>query len=250
MAKRPPKRTAAPKHKLLRAAAADGACAAALVLISSTFVKLTPILAAQLKLSPTVSGLGLLTALLLVMVPISKLLGGAANNPALNAALYVAGQGTFKEHIVRVVGQAAGGIAAAAAAHLLLPSDWQHTLSSLALGLRPGSDLLSGVACEFVLGSVLAFTILCSGDLNSRFWQVWLPTISTLVAIHAGQSTSGPSLNPVYTLSWHVFYGLQTPAEHLLVYWAAPLLSGVFGGFAYLGFTEFQRRRLQKRKAE
>lgn len=109
------------------------------------------------------------------------------------------------------------------------------------MGLRPGADLLGGAACEAILGALLAFTVLFSGDLQSSFWQLWTPLIATVFAVKAGQSTSGPSLNPAYCLAWHFHYGLQSPAEHLLVYWVVPILSGLFGGWAYLGYQQFRR---------
>ena len=45
---------------------------------------------------------------------------------ANNAAIYAIGKGSAKEHVVRAVGQALGGIAGAAIARLALPSDWQQ----------------------------------------------------------------------------------------------------------------------------
>jgi hypothetical protein len=40
-------------------------------------------------------------------------------------------------------------------------------LSGNALGLRPGTGLLGGAACEFVLGALLAFVVLWSAQLRS-----------------------------------------------------------------------------------
>ena len=120
-------------------------------------------------------------------------------------------------------------------------------MGSLAIGLRPGVALLSGAACEAVLSALLAFAVLASGNLRSPVLQHWLPIASTVLAIKAGEPITGPALNPVLSSSWHVWYGVQGMAEHLFVFWAAPMLASLFGAWAYLGFKQWWQQ--QKRKA-
>lgn len=54
---------------------------------------------------------------------------------------------------------------------------------------------------------------------------------------------AGPSLNPAVTLGWELVYQQQSRAEHLAVFWAAPLVAGLMGGWAYIGMREFSARK-------
>lgn len=160
----------------------------------------------------------------------------------------------------------------------------------MAVGLRPGVTLLEGVACEFILGSLLAFVVLLAGQLKSSALKLWIPLIATVVAVKAGASYTGPSLNPgapaavlalekrafccmtsgshqlhpallpsspgsscpvaAFTFSWVFVYELQSPAEHLLVFWLAPIASGLFGGFAFRGYQLFQQDRTRRQQQQ
>jgi glycerol uptake facilitator-like aquaporin len=66
----------------------------------------------------------------------------------------------------------------------------------MAVGLRPGVTLLEGAACEFILGSLLAFVVLLAGQLKSSSLKLWTPLLATVVAVKVGGEYSGPSLNP------------------------------------------------------
>eukprot|EP00891_Asterochloris_glomerata_P004832 jgi/Astpho2/4832/gw1.00068.38.1_t len=37
-------------------------------------------------------------------------------------------------------------------------------------------------------------------------------------------------MNPAYTFAWHFQMQVQTTREHVLVYWAAPLLGSLLAG--------------------
>ena len=68
-----------------------------------------------------------MVVLLAVMAPLCVVvLGGALNNPANNAFCWAAGRGSAGEHLVRVVGQAAGGVSGVWLAQALLPPEWQR----------------------------------------------------------------------------------------------------------------------------
>lgn len=52
--------------------------------------------------------------------------------------------------------------------------------------------------------------------------------------------------------SSYSWYGIQGLAEHLLVFWASPMLASLFGAWAYLGFKHWQqlRRKAAARKQQ
>jgi hypothetical protein len=52
---------------------------------------------------------------------------------------------------------------------LLLPA--RRELGGSAIGVRAGSGLMEGAACEFVLGSLLTFVVLYAGEFKSRWVQ-------------------------------------------------------------------------------
>lgn len=54
-----------------------------------------------------------------------------------------------------------------------------------------------------------------------------------------------------FAFVWSFLYpGSQSAAEHLLVYWAAPLASGLFGGWCFLGWQQFTAQRRQEQEPE
>ena len=163
------------------------------------------------------------------------------------------------------------------------------------MGLRPGVGLLEGCACEFVLGSLLAFVVLLSAQSRSGWvggwwwWgsggvgpavpacrglqeartaslyltsplcgpvppmppacsalRLWVPLLATVVAVKAGERLTGPCLNPAFSLSWlAAFPHQQGVAEHLAVFWAAPVAAGLFGGWAFKGWQQQQCAAVQ-----
>ncbi|EFN50884.1 hypothetical protein CHLNCDRAFT_59382 [Chlorella variabilis] len=240
----------APSITSSRKAFCDFAVTALFIGVTASFVELSKHVSPSLGLSPGGAGLALTLLLLVVLVPVCEQLGGALFNPANNAFLYATGQGSGQEHILRSVAQAVGGVVGALLATALLPVSWTRELSVMAVGLRPGVTLLEGVACEFILGSLLAFVVLLAGQLKSSALKLWIPLIATVVAVKAGASYTGPSLNPAFTFSWVFVYELQSPAEHLLVFWLAPIASGLFGGFAFRGYQLFQQDRTRRQQQQ
>lgn len=201
------------------------------------------------------AALVLTLTLLVVLGGACEAAGGVLYNPANSAMLFALGKGSTSEHLVRSVAQSAGGVAGALLAQTLLPAHWAKGFSGMALGLRSGVGLLDGAACEFVLGLLLAFAVLWSGQLQSSALKIVLPLAATVVAVIAGAHLTGPSLNPAFTFAWNFLYPSQRLAESLLVFWVAPLASGLFGGWAFLGWQQWSAERSgsaqqQRAKAE
>lgn len=51
-----------------------------------------------------------------------------------------------------------------------------------------------------------------------------------------------------FTFAFVFLYPLQTPLEHLIVYWVAPIAAAVFGGLAFRGYQQLCAER-EKRQA-
>ncbi|KAL4420859.1 hypothetical protein ABPG77_002818 [Micractinium sp. CCAP 211/92] len=242
--KKPPRPSARAKPTAARLVAIDGLATAIFVFGAAAISHLAKHAAPLLGLSAPGAGLALMLALLIVMGPACEAMGGAIFNPANNLALlYAQGQGSLWQHTGRSVGQAIGGVAGVLLARALLPPGWTDNLAAMAEGLRPSVGLLEGAACEFVLGSLLAFVVLWAGQLRSSLLKLWIPLAATVVAVKAGEGLTGPSLNPVFTFAFHFVYLKQDFWEHVVVYWVAPLAAGLFGGWAFRGWQQWAAER-------
>ncbi|PRW60180.1 aquaporin SIP1-2 [Chlorella sorokiniana] len=197
------------------------------------------------------TGIALVLALLVAMGPVCERLGGgqpALYNPANNSFVWATGSGTAREHIVRSVAQACGAVGGVLLARALLPPEWTKHLSGLGAGVRPGYGLLDGAACEFVLGLLITFIVLVCNELQNSTLKLWLPLLATVVAVKAGEHVSGPSLNSAFTFAFAYLYPAQSVVEHVFVYWVAPVAAGVFGGWCFLGYQQWQRQRQQAQR--
>ena len=57
------------------------------------------------------------------------------------------------------------------------------------------------------------------------------------------------SLAPAaFTFAWVFVFPRQSAAEHLFVYWLAPLAAGAFGGWAFRGWQQFDAERRQEQQ--
>ncbi|KAL4424377.1 hypothetical protein ABPG75_001678 [Micractinium tetrahymenae] len=239
--KRPPR---ASKPSTTRQAAVDGLATAIFVFAAAVISHLAKPAASLLGLSVPGTGLALMLVLLVAMGPACEAMGGAIFNPANNLALlYAQGQGSLRQHTARSIGQAIGGVAGVLLARMLLPPAWTDNLAAMAVGLRPNVGLLAGAACEFVLGALLAFIVLWAGQLRSSLLKLWVPLVATVLAVKAGEDLTGPSLNPVFTFAFHFIYPTQDFWEHVVVYWVAPLAAGLFGGWAFRGWQQWEADR-------
>ena len=99
-------------------------------------------------------------------------------------------------------------------------------------GTRMACALASWRACP-----VPALPSACPRFLSCLFkpraWQrLWLCKGQRLQAyIAATLCVPGPSLNPAFTFGWEMVYQQQSRAEHLAVFWVAPVAAGLFGGW-------------------
>jgi hypothetical protein len=105
-------------------------------------------------LQPSGAALGLTLLLLIALVPVCAYLGGALCNPQNNAFLFATGHGSGKEHVVRSLAQAAGGMVGAWLAIELLPGSWSRwgvgRESKAYMCTSPLAYLPANILCLFV----------------------------------------------------------------------------------------------------
>ena len=53
-----------------------------------------------------------------------------------------------------------------------------------------------------------------------------------------------------FTFSWVFIYPEQSLAEHFFVYWLAPVAAGLFGGWAFLGWQQFEAARSRQQQQQ
>ena len=57
-----------------------------------------------------------------------------------------------------------------------------------------------------------------------------------------------PLAPAAFTFAWVFVFPRQSAAEHLFVYWLAPLAAGAFGGWAFRGWQQFDAERRQEQQ--
>ncbi|KAK9810940.1 hypothetical protein WJX73_010268 [Symbiochloris irregularis] len=234
---------------LFGAVLGDGIATAAFVFISSVWDELGEALS-DTGIPPLAAGLAVVVAGLAVFEPIGQRLGGhgASWNPATSACFAAAGKGGAFQHTIRTVGQTLGAVGGSAAAFYLVPSSWQGKFKSLGGGLRPGVSLTAGLTCELLLGFLLHTIVMWSISMRNKKWGFLTPLIATIFLVLAGMELTGPSLNPAVTFAWAVHHRQHALREHLLVFWAGPILGGLLAGWVWRWGTAPTRSPSPKRK--
>ena len=57
-----------------------------------------------------------------------------------------------------------------------------------------------------------------------------------------------PPSPAAFTFAFAYLYPAQSMAEHVFVYWIAPVAAGIFGGWCFLGYQQWQRQRRQPQR--
>lgn len=52
-----------------------------------------------------------------------------------------------------------------------------------------------------------------------------------------------PRPSAAFTFAFAYLYPAQSVAEHVFVYWLAPVAAGVLGGWCFLGYQQWQQQR-------
>ncbi|KAH6661333.1 aquaporin-like protein, partial [Truncatella angustata] len=149
-------------------------------------------------------------------------ISGGLFNPAVSLAMVLVGAITVVRGILFVLAQLAGGIAAAAVIHGLLPGPL-----SVNTTLKDGMTLAQGVFLEMFLTAQLIFTIfMLAGEKHRGTFIAPIGIGLALFITHlTGVYYTGASLNPARSFGPAVVSGAW-PSHHW-IYWIGPILGSL-----------------------
>lgn len=177
--------------------------------------------------------------------------GGPHVNPAVSVSMYALGKCTYTEMYVRIMGSMVAGLFAFPLFYHLASTLGMTELGGPEYNLQDETDDgAAGFLNEFCATGLLMVAIYALNfELHFGKHHYWIKQPLTAVAIRyliQVFPTSGPSLNPMLGTSWAVFAAgdsastgvhFPTSPEHYLVYWAGPVLGGLFATFFYVVYA-------------
>lgn len=166
-------------------------------------------------------------------------ISGGHFNPAVTLGLLAAGRIDGKDVVLYILTQVLGAIAAAGVLYLIASGkagfDVSAGFATNGYGEHSpgGFSFLSVVVTEFVLTAFFLLIILGVTDKKAPAGFAPLAIGFALVLIHLiSIPVSNTSVNPARSTGVAVFQGDWAMAQ-LWVFWAVPLLGGVFGGLVH-----------------
>ena len=208
-----------------------------------TFALVSSVCGAALFSAP---GAGLMTvafaigAIVLAMAYAVGHISGGHFNPAVTCGLIAAGRFEARNAIPYIIAQLLGGIAAAVVFYAILsgaptltpPAKWNDFVAiSNIYGGAGHFDLLPVALIEIVLTAL--FLIVIVGVTSPKAPAGFAPIAIglTLVFIHlAAIPVSNASVNPARSTATAIFGG-SVALSSLWLFWVAPIVGGVIGGF-------------------
>jgi aquaporin Z len=204
-----------------------------------TFMLVSSVCGAALFSAPSA---GLITvalaigAAVLAMIYAVGHISGAHFNPAVTCGLVAAGRFKSADAIPYIVAQVVGGVAAAAVFYVILagapPGKWNNFLTISNLYGGPGHfPLLQVALIEAVLTALFLMVIVGATSPNAPAGFAGIAIGLTLTFIHlVAIPVSNASVNPARSTATAIFGG-GTALSCLWVFWVAPIVGGVIGGF-------------------
>ena len=166
-------------------------------------------------------------------------ISGCHLNPAVSIGLYVGGRFEAKELAPYIIAQVLGGIAAGGVLYLIASGkagfDVTAGFASNGYGEHSpgGYSLLSALVTEVVM--TLMFLIIILGATDKRAPQGFAPiaiglglTLIHLISI----PVTNTSVNPARSTGVALYVGGWAISQ-LWLFWIAPIIGAVFGGFVY-----------------
>jgi aquaporin Z len=208
-----------------------------------TFALVSSVCGAALFSAPSA---GLITvaiaigAIVLAMAYAVGHISGGHFNPAVTCGLIAAGRFDAKDAIPYIIAQVVGGIAAAAVFYVILsgapplapPAKWNDFVAiSNIYGGAGHFPLLQVALIEVVLTAL--FLIVIVGVTSKKAPAGFAPIAIglTLMFIHlAAIPVSNASVNPARSTATAIFGG-SVALSSLWLFWVAPILGGVIGGY-------------------
>lgn len=171
-----------------------------------------------------------------VMVSATAAVSGGHLNPAVTAGALVAGKISFQNAIGYVVAQCLGGIVAAFAMTLAVPS---VVLDAVSLGIPAlGTNITvsQGLVTEIILTFFLMFAVYGTA-MDKRAPKVGGLFIGLTVTLDIlmGGPISGAAMNPARHLGPAVIGGMF---DNLWLYWVGPVIGSTLAAFVYKTFLE------------
>lgn len=228
------------------------------MMVVSTFGPLTAIISDKLEIKSLYMDMGitvvLITLLILLFDPISRLLGNASFNPANNAAFYAAGIGddTLFGMALRFPAQALGAVGGALAIMEVMPYPYKSMLAGPSLKVDSHTGAMAeGILTFFITLPVL--WIIVKGPTNNFIKAVMLAS-TTVVFIVLGSTYTGPSMNPINAYGWAYIYNSHNTWEQFYVYWIPTFCGAILAGWIFKFISSpsstKKAKRVKKAKAK
>ncbi len=166
-------------------------------------------------------------------------ISGCHLNPAVSFGLWAGGRFPAKELAPYIIAQVAGGIAAGFILYLIASGKAGFSFSggfaSNGYGEHsPGSySAFAALVCEIVMTFMFLFIIMGATDKRAPqgFAPIAIGLALTLIHLISIPVTN-TSVNPARSTGVAVFVGDWAVAQ-LWMFWVAPIVGGVLGGFVY-----------------
>ncbi|XP_042424953.1 aquaporin SIP1-2-like [Zingiber officinale] len=164
---------------------------------------------------------------------IADAMGGASFNPTGNAAFYAAGFGedTLISMALRFPAQAAGAVGGLLALYEVMPPDYKHLLVGPSLKVDLHTGAIAEGALTFVITTAVLWIIFKGPP--SPLVKALMITICTLGVITAGDSYTGPSMNPANAYGWAYLNNRHNNWEQFYVYWICPFIGAISAGWLF-----------------
>jgi aquaporin Z len=170
-------------------------------------------------------------------------ISGGHFNPAVSFGLWAGGRFSSKDLLPYIVSQCLGGIAAAGTLLFVLSGKEGFAIDNTKAGAfatngygdfsPDGYAMMACFAAEFVLTMFFLLVILGATGKFSHVKFAGLAIGLALTLIHLiSIPITNTSVNPARSLSQAIFTG-GTPLTQVWLFWAAPILGALAGGFIY-----------------
>jgi len=177
-------------------------------------------------------------------------ISGGHFNPAVSFGLWAGGRFPAKDLVPYIIAQCVGAIAAAGTLYIIASGKAGFVIDATKAGAfasngfdafsPDGYSLATAFIAEFVLTLFFLLIILGASDkcANTNFCGIAIGLALTLIHLISIPITN-TSVNPARSLSQAVFVGGE-PLSQVWLFWVAPILGGIVGGFIYKNLLEKQ----------
>ncbi|MEP6932070.1 MAG: aquaporin Z [Flavobacterium sp.] len=186
-------------------------------------------------------------------------ISGAHLNPAVSLGLWAGGKFPAKDLVPYIIAQCIGAIAAAGTLYTIASGKAGFAIDNTKAGAfasngfgafsPDGYSLQSAFIAEFVLTLFFVIIILGATDkfANSNFCGIVIGFTLTVIHLISIPITN-TSVNPARSLSQAIFVGGE-PLAQVWLFWAAPVLGALIGGFIYKNLLQNHSEESQINKS-